>query len=82
MEPLARNKVHVPIVALGGDKGLGAGVGRMVGMVASAPEQETIADCGHFLPEERPEAVIRHVFAMLVKTAGQGRQPPATGAAP
>ena len=56
-------------------------VGQMVGMVVSALEQETIGDCGHFLPEERPEAVVRHVLAMLSKTASQGQQPPATGAA-
>jgi pimeloyl-ACP methyl ester carboxylesterase len=79
--PLTKNKVRVPVVALGGDRGLGAKVGQMVGMVASALAQETIGDCGHFLPEERPEAVVRHVLAMLAKTASQGQQLPATGAA-
>ena len=28
---------------------------------------ETISDCGHFLPEERPEVVVRHVQALSAR---------------
>jgi pimeloyl-ACP methyl ester carboxylesterase len=30
-------------------------------LVAPHATGETIKDCGHFLPEERPEAVVRHL---------------------
>jgi pimeloyl-ACP methyl ester carboxylesterase len=32
---------------------------------------ETIADCGHFLPQEDPEAVVRHVQALHERVARQ-----------
>ncbi len=60
-EPLAADKVGVPVVAIGGRKGLGDKVAQMVGEVASNMTAETLEDCGHFVPEECPGAVIRHV---------------------
>jgi pimeloyl-ACP methyl ester carboxylesterase len=67
-EPLARllvgHKVAVPVVALGGDKSLGANVEKMLKLVAKNVEGEVVSNCGHFLPEEFPEAVVRHIFAM------------------
>ena len=71
-EPLAGlsgNRVKVPVVALGGVKGLGERVLAMVKMVAQDVEGGVIADCGHFLPEERPEEVVRQVLAMAAKAA-------------
>jgi pimeloyl-ACP methyl ester carboxylesterase len=67
-EPLARllvgHKVAVPVVALGGDKSLGANVEKMLKLVAKNVEGEVVSNCGHFLPEEFPEVVVRHIFAM------------------
>jgi pimeloyl-ACP methyl ester carboxylesterase len=68
-EPLTSHKVKVPVVALGGTKGLGAHVMAMVKMVAENVEGGVIADCGHFAPEERPEEIVCHVLAMTKKTA-------------
>ena len=68
-EKLARSKVAVPVVAIGGAKSLGPKVGEMLKMVARHVEAETLPDCGHFVPEERPDAVIRHVLAMAAKLA-------------
>jgi pimeloyl-ACP methyl ester carboxylesterase len=72
-EPLAGlltgHKVTVPVVALGGEKGLGDRVLTMVKMVAKDVEGGVIADCGHFLPEERPEEVVRHVKALADNAA-------------
>jgi pimeloyl-ACP methyl ester carboxylesterase len=69
-EPLARKKVSVPIIALGGSaNGLGATVGEMVKLVAEHVEVRTLSNSGHFLPEEQPDAVIKHILAMAVKTA-------------
>ena len=66
-EPLRKSKVTVPVVAIGGAKSLGAKVGDMVKMVGQHVEAETLPDCGHFVPEERPDAVVRHVLAMAAK---------------
>jgi pimeloyl-ACP methyl ester carboxylesterase len=72
-EPLAGlltgHKVKVPLVALGGEKGLGANVLTMVRLVAKDATGETITDCGHFLPEEHPEVVVRHVQALRARIA-------------
>jgi pimeloyl-ACP methyl ester carboxylesterase len=69
-EPLTRKKVCVPVIALGGSaNGLGAKVGEMVKLVAENVEAHTLSDSGHFLPEEQPDAVIKHILSMAVKTA-------------
>jgi len=69
-EPLMSAKVQVPVIAMGGAKGLGAKVGEMVGMVAQNVDAETLPGCGHFLPEEQPDAVIKRVLAMAAKAEG------------
>ncbi len=69
-EPLTRNKVRVPVVALGGSaNGLGAKVGEMVKLVAQHVEAHTFADSGHFLPEEQPDTVVKHILSMAAKAA-------------
>ena len=67
-EPLTINKVKVPVVALGGTEGLGDHVPAMVKMVCENVEGRVIADCGHFVPQERPEEIVRHVLALTKKT--------------
>ena len=68
-EPLTTNPVTVPIVAIGGVKGLGDKVGDMVRRVAADVTAETLTNAGHFVPEEAPEAVIRHIAALTIATA-------------
>jgi pimeloyl-ACP methyl ester carboxylesterase len=68
-EPLTSHKVKVPVVALGGTKGLGDDVLAVVKMVAENAEGELIGDCGHFVPEEHPEEIVRQVLAMTEKIA-------------
>ena len=67
-EPLMVRKVTVPVVALGGEKGLSAKVGEMVKMVAETVEAHTLKDCGHFIPEEAPAAVVKHILGMTART--------------
>ena len=67
-EPLTIHKVKVPVVALGGAKGLGELVLPMVKMVAQNVEGGVIPDCGHFVPEERPGEIVRHILALTKKT--------------
>jgi pimeloyl-ACP methyl ester carboxylesterase len=68
-EPLMIAKITVPVVALGGEKGLGGKVGDMVAMVAENVEPHTLAGCGHFMTEERPEFVIEHIVALSARAA-------------
>lgn len=69
-EPLVSKKMKVPVVAIGGEKSLGSKVGEMVRMVAEQVEAETLPDCGHFIPEERPDVVIQHILRLASRTAG------------
>jgi pimeloyl-ACP methyl ester carboxylesterase len=63
-EPLTQAKVKTPVVALGGEKGLGAKVGEMVKRVAETVDAHTLPGCGHFLPEECPATVVKHIIAV------------------
>jgi pimeloyl-ACP methyl ester carboxylesterase len=70
-EPLISARITLPVVALGGEKGLGAKVGEMVAMVADNVEAHTLADCGHFMTEERPAFVIEHILAISARAAAR-----------
>lgn len=56
---LKHKKVGTPILAVGGEKGLGAKVGVMVEAVAEHVTSQVIKDCGHFIPEEQPAEFVR-----------------------
>jgi pimeloyl-ACP methyl ester carboxylesterase len=59
--PLTQSKVQPPVVAIGGEKGLGARVGQSVSMVAANVESVVLPGCGHFVPEECPEAILQQL---------------------
>ncbi len=63
-EPLLARKVRVPVLALGGATANGARVGDMVRLVADNVRADVI-DCGHFIPEERPEEIVSRVLTMI-----------------
>lgn len=64
-EALLHRKVVVPIVAIGGAKGLGDTVGKAVKLVAHHVESITLADGGHFLPEECPDEIIKCTLKLV-----------------
>ena len=66
-EPLQKKKIKVPIMALGGEKGLGAKVQEMVQAVAADVKGSVLPDCGHFIPEEAPGEVVRSIQALVEK---------------
>lgn len=68
--PLTRSKVKIPVVAMGGEKGLGGKVGQTVSMVASDVKSVVIPKCGHFLPEEAPDAVVDQLHRLTEFAAG------------
>jgi pimeloyl-ACP methyl ester carboxylesterase len=59
--PLTQDKVQLPVVAIGGEKGLGARVGQSIAMVAANLKSIVLPGCGHLVPEERPEAVLEQL---------------------
>jgi pimeloyl-ACP methyl ester carboxylesterase len=63
-EPLQQNKVQTPILALGGAKSQGDKIREMVALVASHVTGHVIPDCGHFLPEEAPADIVKHIHAL------------------
>jgi pimeloyl-ACP methyl ester carboxylesterase len=69
--PLTKKKVQVPVVALGGENAQSVEIRKMVEMVAENVDGGSIADCGHFVPEERPDEILRHVLAMTKKLSTQ-----------
>ncbi len=68
-ETLLANKIRIPVVALGGENGLGAKVGEAVAMVAENVETHTLAGGGHFMPEEHPGFVIEHILSLCARAA-------------
>lgn len=66
-DPLANNKVSVPVTAVGGAKSLGAHVGAMVSLVASEVTPVTIEDAGHFALEDQPEKLAQ----IILEAAGR-----------
>lgn len=71
--PLAEHKVKVPIVAVGGEKGLGERVGQFVSEIASNVKNVLLPGCGHFVPEECPEALLEEISRLAVSLQEQGR---------
>jgi pimeloyl-ACP methyl ester carboxylesterase len=63
--PLTTSKVQVPIVALGGARAQGDRVRDMVSLVAKNVVGGTVPDCAHFLPEERPDEITRHILNVV-----------------
>jgi pimeloyl-ACP methyl ester carboxylesterase len=54
---LTQDPVRVPVVGLGGGRSRGEEIGRMLHAVATEVQTGVIADAGHFLPEEQPDAL-------------------------
>jgi hypothetical protein len=66
--PLTQDKVKLPVIAIGGEKGLGEQVGQFVSMVAANLESIVLPACGHFVPEECPEAVLGQLERLIHST--------------
>ena len=60
------NKVSVPILAIGADNSQGLNVGvAMQKIAANKIEAVSIPDCGHYIPEEQPMALLNLVLDFL-----------------
>ena len=66
---LAKGKLAMPILAIGGEKSFGPTMAAVMRFAATNVEEKVIADSGHWLMEEQPQATIAAVRGFL--DAGQ-----------
>ena len=60
-----QEKLTIPVLALGGDACLGGLAARVMKLLADDVRGGSIPRCGHFVPEERPEALLEHLLPFL-----------------
>ena len=64
---LAKGKLTMPVLALGGEKSYGAGMAAEIGAVASNVKGGVIPEAGHWVMEENPGATTKLVTDFLAK---------------
>ena len=64
---LAEGKLTIPVLAIGGEKSFGAGFADEIRAAASNVEGLSIANSGHWLMEEQPDAVMDAILGFLAK---------------
>lgn len=66
-EAAARSKLPMPVLALGGDRSWGRGteVAESLRRMAADVRGGVIANCGHWIPEEQPEELLRRLLAFF-----------------
>ena len=62
---LAGPDLPVPVLALGGERCLGDWVGKLLAPAAADVTTETVPDCGHWVPHERPGRLADRLLAFL-----------------
>jgi pimeloyl-ACP methyl ester carboxylesterase len=62
---LARTKLPMPVLSIGGDKANGTALGQQVQLVASNATVVVLKDSGHWLMEEQPEATMAALLKFL-----------------
>jgi pimeloyl-ACP methyl ester carboxylesterase len=51
-------KVQVPVIAVGGSNSRGDQIREMISMVAANVSGVVVPNCGHFIPEEKPQELV------------------------
>jgi pimeloyl-ACP methyl ester carboxylesterase len=62
---LARGKLPMPVLAIGGDHSYGMGLADELRFVATNVQGVSIANSGHWLMEEQPDATMKAITAFL-----------------
>jgi pimeloyl-ACP methyl ester carboxylesterase len=62
---LAKGKLPMPVLAIGGDHSYGLKLATEVGFAASNVKGQSIANSGHWLMEEQPQATMDAILAFL-----------------
>ena len=50
----SQQKLVIPVLAIGGESAVGASIGAAMNKIAATVSTKVIANCGHYVPEERP----------------------------
>ena len=66
-ETIGRGKLQMPVLAMGGAKAWGRGreVAESLRRVAVDVTEDVVGDCGHFMPEERPDYLAERLLTFL-----------------
>jgi len=64
-ELLARGKLTIPVLAIGGDHSWGARLASEIGFVAANVRGAVITDSGHWIMEEQPEQAIALILSFV-----------------
>ncbi|HEX7489024.1 MAG TPA: alpha/beta hydrolase [Anaeromyxobacteraceae bacterium] len=64
-EELARTKLTMPILSIGGDRANGAALGRQAKLVGTQVTTVVLKDAGHWLMEERPQETMEALTSFL-----------------
>ena len=62
---LAKGKLSMPVLAIGGEKSFGTTMAKIMQFAASNVREGVIPDSGHWIMEENPSATISMVRAFL-----------------
>ena len=73
---IARGKLAIPVLALGGSASSGEGVARGAALFATDVRGAVLPDCGHFLAEECPRALLDQLLPFLAAPAVSVVSPP------
>lgn len=69
----ARHKLGVPVLAFGAESGVGTALLDTMRLVAEDVQGGIFAECGHYMPEEAPDAVSRVLLAFFGSEASSPR---------
>ena len=64
---LAKGKLNMPVLALGGEAAFGSMMAVVMREAASNVEEAIVPDCGHWIMEENPSATVKCVAEFLSK---------------
>jgi pimeloyl-ACP methyl ester carboxylesterase len=64
-----QEKINTPILGLGGDRSLGEYTKQMLKSVATDVRGGVIEQCGHFIPEEQPDVLAKHLLEFFTEIA-------------
>jgi pimeloyl-ACP methyl ester carboxylesterase len=65
---LARTRLRMPVISIGGDKSLGVALGAQAKLVASEVSVVVIKNAGHWIMEEQPTATMAALTQFLERT--------------
>ncbi len=65
----SKRKLEMPVLSVGGSASFGADLREEIASLAADHRHVTIDDCGHYLAEEQPEALVGHLFDFFGEAA-------------